>query len=79
MVPLVDAYGSGKRKSSVVNENMSEALRTPIGTASQVVGLSFNAYFPTLTKTLGYSTTVTLLLCAPPWAFATIVAFLNAR
>ena len=45
----------------------------------QVVGLSFNAYFPTLTATLGYSTTVTLLLCAPPWAFATIVAFINAR
>jgi len=46
---------------------------------AQVVGLSFNAYFPTLTATLGYSTTVTLLLCAPPWIFATIVAFVNAR
>jgi len=46
---------------------------------SQVVGLSFNAYFPTLTATLGYNTTVTLLLCAPPWAFATIVAFFMAR
>ena len=40
-----------------------------------VVSLSFNAYFPTLTATLGYNRTVTLLLCAPPWAFATIVAF----
>jgi len=37
--------------------------------------LSFNAFFPTLTATLGYSSTVTLLLCAPPWVFATIVAF----
>ncbi|KAF8609699.1 MFS general substrate transporter [Ceratobasidium sp. AG-I] len=46
---------------------------------AQVVGLSFNAYFPTLTATLGYSRTVSLLLCAPPWAFATIVAFINAR
>ncbi|KAG8898875.1 hypothetical protein FRB99_007087 [Tulasnella sp. 403] len=46
---------------------------------AQVVGLSFNAYFPTLTATLGYKATVTLLLCAPPWAFATIVAFLVAR
>jgi hypothetical protein len=42
---------------------------------SLVVALSFNAFFPTLTATLGYSPTVTLLLCAPPWIFATIVAF----
>ena len=36
-------------------------------------------YFPTLTATLGYDRTVTLLLVAPPWAFAVIVAFINAR
>jgi len=29
--------------------------------------------------TMGYSTTVTLLLLAPPWAFATIIAFIVAR
>lgn len=46
---------------------------------SMVVSLSFNAYFPTLSATLGYNRTVTLLLCAPPWAFATIVAFLITR
>ncbi|KDQ09010.1 hypothetical protein BOTBODRAFT_179347 [Botryobasidium botryosum FD-172 SS1] len=46
---------------------------------SFVVGLSFFAYFPTLAATLGYSRTITLLLCAPPWAFATLVAFVNAR
>lgn len=32
-----------------------------------------------LAATLGYNRTVTLLLCAPPWFFATIVAFLLAR
>ncbi|CAE7211321.1 unnamed protein product [Rhizoctonia solani] len=42
------------------------------------IGLSFNAYFP-LTATLGYSRNISLLLCAPPWAFATIVGFINAR
>ena len=42
---------------------------------SMVVFLSFNAYFPTLAATLGYNRTVTLLLCAPPWIFATLVAF----
>ncbi|ESK97617.1 sugar transporter [Moniliophthora roreri MCA 2997] len=46
---------------------------------SQVVALSFNAYFPTLTATLGYNRTVTLLLCAPPWGFATIMAFIFSR
>ncbi|KAI0322458.1 MFS general substrate transporter [Amylostereum chailletii] len=46
---------------------------------SMVVSLSFNAFFPTLTATLGYSPTITLLLCAPPWAFATIVAFIVNR
>ncbi|KAJ7276348.1 MFS general substrate transporter [Mycena haematopus] len=46
---------------------------------AQVVALSFNAFFPTLTQTLGYSPTVTLLLCAPPWAIAALAAFLLAR
>lgn len=46
---------------------------------SMAVSLSFNAFFPTLTATLGYSPTVTLLLCAPPWIFATIVAFAVSR
>lgn len=46
---------------------------------SQVVGLSFNAYFPTLSKTMGYNTTVSLVLCAPPFIFTTIVAFVLSR
>ncbi|KAJ6614290.1 major facilitator superfamily domain-containing protein [Mycena sp. CBHHK59/15] len=46
---------------------------------AQVVALSFNAFFPTLTLTLGYSPTVTLLLCAPPFAISALVAFFLAR
>lgn len=46
---------------------------------SMVIFLSFNAFFPTLAATLGYNRTVTLLLCAPPWVFATIVAFAVTR
>ncbi|KZV65779.1 MFS general substrate transporter [Peniophora sp. CONT] len=46
---------------------------------SMVVGLSFNAFFPTLTATLGYNSTNTLLLCAPPWVFSTIIAFIVNR
>ncbi|BGP05329.1 putative transporter [Rhodotorula toruloides] len=46
---------------------------------AMVVGLSFNAYFPTLTKTLGYSSEVSLLLCAPPFVWAAIVAYFVSR
>ncbi|KAG1757006.1 major facilitator superfamily domain-containing protein [Suillus lakei] len=46
-----------------------------VAVMSQLVGQSFFIYFPTLCATLGYDTTVTLLLCAPPWVFAGMVAF----
>ncbi|KAI6017147.1 major facilitator superfamily domain-containing protein [Pisolithus marmoratus] len=44
------------------------------------VGLSssFTNFFPTLTATLGYSTTVTLLMAAPPWILPTTVGVINA-
>ncbi|WOO81698.1 putative transporter [Vanrija pseudolonga] len=42
------------------------------------IGLSFNAFFPTLTATLGFGVVPTLLLSAPPWAFAVIVSMINA-
>ncbi|KAJ2931576.1 hypothetical protein H1R20_g5438, partial [Candolleomyces eurysporus] len=44
-----------------------------------VISLSFNAYFPTLTATLGFSPTITLLLCSPPWLVATVISLYNAR
>ena len=50
-----------------------------LATASMTVSLSFNVYFPTLSATMGYSRTVTLLLCAPPWVFATAAAFFGSR
>ncbi|KAF8450462.1 MFS general substrate transporter [Boletus edulis BED1] len=50
-----------------------------IALTSMVVSLSFNAFFPTLCATLGYSPTITLLLCSPPWAFATLVGFKMSR
>lgn len=39
-----------------------------------VIGLAFNAFFPTLTGTLGYGKIETLLLAAPPFVFATVRA-----
>lgn len=49
-----------------------------IMTASQLLGLSFVNFFPTLTATLGFNTTISLLLAAPPWIFASIVCCSNA-
>ncbi|TRM65356.1 major facilitator superfamily domain-containing protein [Schizophyllum amplum] len=46
---------------------------------AQVIAVSFNAYFPTLTETLGYNDTVSLLLCAPPFVFAALAAFTVSR
>ncbi|ORY28124.1 putative tartrate transporter [Naematelia encephala] len=43
-----------------------------------VVGLSFNAFFPSLTATLGFSYVPTLLMSAPPWVFSVIVSLINA-
>lgn len=43
-----------------------------------VVGLSFNAFFPTLTQTLGFGYIPTLLMSSPPWAFSCIVSIINA-
>ncbi|OKP09449.1 hypothetical protein PENSUB_5185 [Penicillium subrubescens] len=43
-----------------------------------VVGLSFNAFFPTLTGTLGFAYVPTLLMSAPPWVFACIFSLVNA-
>ncbi|KIK78426.1 hypothetical protein PAXRUDRAFT_834574 [Paxillus rubicundulus Ve08.2h10] len=39
---------------------------------------SFVNFFPTLSATMGYSPTVSLLLCAPPWIVATITALIVA-
>jgi len=41
--------------------------------------LSYHVYFPTLSATMGYNRTITLLLCAPPWIFASAVALLLSK
>ncbi|KAI0343742.1 MFS general substrate transporter [Trametopsis cervina] len=63
---------------------LKQALRDPkvyifsIMTCAQLLGLSFVNFFPTLTATLGFSTTISLLLAAPPWILSTIVCCVNA-
>lgn len=43
------------------------------------LSVSFNIYFPTLTATLGFNRTISLLLCAPPSIIVAIIAFFLAR
>ncbi|OAX43708.1 MFS general substrate transporter [Rhizopogon vinicolor AM-OR11-026] len=45
---------------------------------SQLLGLSYINFFPTLTATLGFNTTITFLMAAPPWIFASVCCVLNA-
>ena len=44
-----------------------------------ITTLSYGAYFPTLVATLNYETTITLLLCVPPWLFGTGAVLLLSR
>lgn len=46
---------------------------------AQVNALSFNAFFPTLTATLGFNPTITLILVAPPFIVAAVCAFFVSR
>ncbi|KAL5532047.1 hypothetical protein ACEPAF_5611 [Sanghuangporus sanghuang] len=43
-----------------------------------LLGLSYTNFFPTLTSTLGFNTTITLLLAAPPWIWAAVNAWISA-
>ncbi|KAJ9157211.1 Major facilitator superfamily transporter [Pleurostoma richardsiae] len=43
-----------------------------------IMGLSFSFFFPTITQSLGFGTTQTLLLTAPPWIWAILVSLPNA-
>ncbi|KAG1740864.1 major facilitator superfamily domain-containing protein, partial [Suillus paluster] len=45
---------------------------------SQLLGLSYINFFPTLTATLGFNNTITFLMAAPPWVLASACCVLNA-
>jgi len=44
-----------------------------------VCSQSFTMFFPTISATMGYSVTTSLLLCAPPWILGTATLFVIAR
>ncbi|KAF8141262.1 major facilitator superfamily domain-containing protein [Boletus edulis] len=86
-VRLAEDAGEADKDSEQesVFEGLKLAIKDPkvltfmLMCASQLLGLSFTNFFPTLVATLGYSTTITLLVSAPPWVFAAIVTVINAR
>ncbi|KAG2147852.1 MFS general substrate transporter [Suillus bovinus] len=41
--------------------------------------MSFGIFFPTLSATMGYDATTSLILCAPPWILGTATSFVVAR
>ena len=46
---------------------------------SQSLANAFTMWFPTIVATLGYGRTATLLLCAPPYLLAAVLAFFVSR
>ncbi|KAG2352671.1 major facilitator superfamily domain-containing protein [Suillus spraguei] len=52
-----------------------------VGTATSLMSasMSFGMFFPTLSATMGYNATTSLLLCAPPWILGTASSFVVAR
>ncbi|KZT05456.1 MFS general substrate transporter [Laetiporus sulphureus 93-53] len=77
-----EADEDGVHESALVGLKL--ALRDPkvlvfaLMCCSQLLGLGFINFFPTIVDTMGYSTTITLLLSVPPWILATIVCAANA-
>ncbi|KAF7798936.1 hypothetical protein EIP86_010164 [Pleurotus ostreatoroseus] len=84
-----DAGGDERGVNAPVEEGESRGLREAVcdwkvwwlavAMTAQVVCLSFNAYFPTLSATMGFGPTVSLLLCAPPFICAAALAFLISK
>ncbi|KAG6329091.1 hypothetical protein ID866_9997 [Astraeus odoratus] len=54
----------------------SKVWNLAIAMAALNATLSFGTFFPTLASTMGYSASVTLLLCAPPWTLGAATSFL---
>ena len=50
-----------------------------IAAISLKIMMSYENFFPTLAATLGYSPTISLFLCAPPWVLGVTTAFFIMR
>jgi len=50
-----------------------------IAAISLKIMMSYENFFPTLAATLGYSPTISLFLCAPPWVLGVTTSFFIVR
>ncbi|KAF5385673.1 hypothetical protein D9757_005545 [Collybiopsis confluens] len=73
-----DSAGDSPLKGLIMAVQDPKVWVFSIMNLAQLLGLSFVNFFPTLTSTLGFDTTVSLLLAAPPWILSTITCCLNA-
>ncbi|KFY61227.1 hypothetical protein V496_05121 [Pseudogymnoascus sp. VKM F-4515 (FW-2607)] len=78
-----DSEGQGAFEGLIMALKDAKLYILMMTLTAYVVGLSFNAFFPTLTKTLGFGYVPTLLMSAPPWVcsciFSLIVAWSSDR
>ncbi|KAF4968339.1 hypothetical protein FSARC_4285 [Fusarium sarcochroum] len=74
----VDAEGEGAFAGLMMALKDAKIYVMMLTFAVYVVGLSFNAFFPSLTSTLGFAYVPTLLMSSPPWLFACIVSLIVA-
>ncbi|RYP03391.1 hypothetical protein DL764_005176 [Monosporascus ibericus] len=74
----VDAEGQGVFDGLIMAVKDAKIYLMMITFTAYVVGLSFNAFFPTLTETLGFEYVATLLMSSPPWVFSCIICLINA-
>ncbi|KAG1743063.1 MFS general substrate transporter [Suillus lakei] len=64
-------------EQTLAKRRMEEEVLTVIEHKNSL--MSFGIFFPTLSATMGYNPTISLLLCAPPWILGTATSFVVAR
>jgi MFS family permease len=70
-----------EEKSSGLVEALTDWRVWWLGVALHLMlsSMSFTIFFPTLSATMGYDATISLLLCSPPWILGTVTSFVVAR
>ncbi|KAL6868704.1 hypothetical protein ACO1O0_000020 [Amphichorda felina] len=74
----VDSEGQGPFYGLIMALKDAKIYIMMLTFTAYVVGLSFNAFFPSLTETLGFSYVPTLLMSSPPWLFSCIFSLIVA-
>ncbi|KAG1877317.1 MFS general substrate transporter [Suillus subluteus] len=80
-IPAIGHEGKPEENFSALAEALVDWRVWWLGVALHllVCSQSFSIFFPTLSATMGYSATTSLLLCAPPWILGTATSFVVAR